>query len=175
MLVPSEMKVVFGSLEWRSVRKLAGGLGLLCCFSLFALGCGGGKRAAEHVDVTGKVTIDNKPVTGGRVTFVSIPKDPKDQPFASAGVIDEKGNYSIKAPPGPVKITVDTSMLNQNLNAAAKKVAGRGAGKPDAPEPDPIKGTFVPIPMKYKTSENTDLTWTVSKDQPTHDIELKSK
>ena len=157
-------------------RRMAAGLCALACLSLALPGCGHGRRGADHVKVTGKVTYKNKPVTGGRITFVLIPTDPeKEQPFSNGGTIDENGNYAVDAPLGNVKITVDNKMLNTSgLSKGAKQVMARGAGNPNQqPSQDAIKGTYMYIPDKYRNTETTDLTWTVTKDQTTHDIDLK--
>jgi hypothetical protein len=94
--------------------------------------------------------------------------------FSSNGVIDAKGNYTIEAPVGEVKIGVDNSMLNPFGMAMQLEVAQKGAGNPDAPPPTPVTGTYVEIPEKYSTPDFSGLTYTVT-DTPeqTHNIELK--
>jgi hypothetical protein len=96
-------KTLLANLPAKPVIRLVCGLSLLFCVLLLTTGCGGSKRSVEHVNVTGKVTYNGKPVTGGQIMFVS-----KDG-FASTGRIDENGNYTINAPLGEVKITVDNS------------------------------------------------------------------
>jgi hypothetical protein len=137
---------------------------VLFCLVNLTLGCGKGKRAVDHIDVSGQVTYKKAPVTGGRITFVS------DDGFTATGRIDEEGNYQIKSPVGNVKITVDTGMLDKSNRGA--KFGTKGAGRPGE-DPDPIKGTFVRIPPKYKNTETTDLNEKVSKDHAKIDLELK--
>jgi len=140
------------------------GLVMLCCVVNLTVGCGKGKHSTDHIDVTGTVTYKGAPVTGGRVTFLS------DDGFSAPGRIDEEGNYTVKAPVGHSKVTVDTSMLDKSNRGA--KMGGKGVGKPGE-DPDPIKGTFVRIPTKYKNFETTDLSATVSKDNKNIPLELK--
>jgi len=138
--------------------------GLLICLLVFAVGCQTGKpKSAQYVDVTGKVTYQGKPVTGGQVSFFN------DQGFNNNGVIDENGNYKISSPVGNVKIMVDNRMLRQGQREAAKMGAGP---RPGGEQPNPIKGKFMRLPEKYSAPDKTDLTYTVSNGPQTHDIEL---
>jgi hypothetical protein len=119
------------------------------------------------VEVTGKVLYKNHPVTGGEVQFVAV-----DGGFAANGIIDEKGNYKIDAPVGDVKITVNNRMLVQRTGRNPD-AARKGAGRPDAGEPTPVKGVYVEIPNKYYEVDRSPLTYTVKNEAQTHDIELK--
>ena len=154
--------------SFKPLARLACGLCLLVCLvPLLTSGCGGRKRSVDHVTVTGKVMYNKAPVPGGQVTFVNT------DGFASEGRIDEQGNYSIESPVGDVKITVNNSMLRAGDKGMAMVKGGKaGAGDPRQ-KAEPIKGTYREIPGKYRTIETSDLTWTVTKDQTTHDIELK--
>jgi hypothetical protein len=135
------------------------------CLLVLAAGCGGPRRTADHIKLTGKVTYKNKPVTGGTLNFVT------SDGFSSRGVIDPEGNYSIDAPVGEAKITVDNRMLNPTNRGARMPQAGRGPGRP-GDEPTPVKGTYVAIPNKYYTPDTSDLTVKVTKDLQTYDITL---
>jgi hypothetical protein len=161
-------KTLLANLPAKPVIRLVCGLSLLFCVLLLTTGCGGSKRSVEHVNVTGKVTYNGKPVTGGQIMFVS-----KDG-FASTGRIDENGNYTINAPLGEVKITVDNRMLQSQNPMAMKAREHKRAGRPGySAEGEPIQGKYVEIPDKFTKAETTPLTWTVAKDQPSHDIDLK--
>jgi hypothetical protein len=104
------------------------------------------------------------------VNFVSVEGE---QTFASSGVIDEKGNYTIKAPVGTVRISVDNRMLQPQQRGAPTGFVKKGAGRPDAGDPTPVKGTYKAIPPKFWTPDTSGLTYTVTKEERTHDIELK--
>jgi hypothetical protein len=147
---------------------------LLCSLLVLAGGCKRIRHSTAHVDVTGQVRYQGKPLPGGRVTFVAV-----EGSFASTGTIDEKGNYKINAPVGPVKISVNNTMLDPQRGAghaaARRGPAGPGAQRPPgggAEEPTEIKGTWVRIPPKYASAETSGLTFTVTKESKTHDIEL---
>lgn len=134
---------------------------LCCCLLILVTGCTRTRRSVEHVEVTGRVLLDGKPVTGGEVSFTT-----KDG-FANKGVIDETGKYTINAPTGEVMISVDNRSLGQSREAASK-----GAGRPDAPPPTKLKGKYVEIPSKYYIPDTSGLTYTVTNGPQTHDILL---
>jgi hypothetical protein len=133
---------------------------------VLALGCGKSIHSTDHAEVTGKVTYNGQPVTGGSISFVSQ----EEGAFANNGRIDESGNYKINSPVGPVKITIDNRVLRTGIREQAMKGAGPRPGQPD---PDPIKGVYVEIPQKYYQVDTTDMTYTVKAGAQTFDIELK--
>ncbi len=137
---------------------------LLIGLFLIAAGCGSGRRrAAETADISGKVTYNGKPVTGGQVSFVA------EDGFASNGIIDEQGNYTVKAPVGNVKISVNNTMLQQRPEGGKM-----GAGpRPNAPEPEKMKGTYVQLPFKVLTPDASGLSYTVKPGQQTFDIQIR--
>jgi hypothetical protein len=140
---------------------------LPCCLLLLAGGCRG-RRAAEHMEVSGRVLFKGEPLPGGKVSFVA------DDGFSAAGVIDEKGNYSIKAPTGPARISVDNRMLDPRSAVMNNASAQKGAGpRPGGPEPEKLKGTYKQIPSKYYLPDQSGLTYEVTKEtKQTHDIQL---
>jgi hypothetical protein len=143
-----------------AARKMSWLVMPLCLLVLIG-GCRKTRTSAEHADVTGQVIFKGKPLPGGRVTFVAA------DGFASVGDIDEKGNYTINAPVGAVKISVDNSMLREKRAAAAK-----GAGRPDAGDATVLKGTFVPLPDKFSSPDKSGLTYTVVSGPQKYNIEL---
>jgi len=143
---------------------------LLFGLLVLAVGCTSGpKRSTKHVDVTGKVTYKDKPVTGGEGTFVTV-----EGGFASTGRIDEDGNYKISAPVGAVKISVNNQMLRDTT--AAAKTGGMGAGKvpnrPEQFEKDPVQGKFMALPPKYASPETSGLTYEV-KNESNQSFDIK--
>jgi hypothetical protein len=158
-----------GRLSGKGFVRLTRWTCLVLCLLLLAPGCGGRRRSVDHADVSGKVTYNGKPVTGGEITFVTA------EGFASTGIIDPEGNYTIKAPVGPVKVSVNNQMI---VTAAAggkvlAKQKGGSAARPGAPEATPIKGKFMPLPPKYLKMDTTDLTYTVTSGSQTKDFDLK--
>lgn len=108
-------RVFFSRLGYLAVLAAAG----------FVLGCGG-KASRSLASVSGKVTVDDKPLSGGSVTF--IPDVPLGQEGtreasklgtsgASVGQIGPDGTYKIYtggkegAPLGDYKVTVSPSMV----------------------------------------------------------------
>jgi hypothetical protein len=141
-------------------------------------GCGG-----PTGDVSGKVTYKGHTVTGGEVLFLSE----KGQLLRSP--IDEEGNYHIRAvPAGSVKIAV---MPPQGGGMPSPKMRGGqppggrqvgGLPKEGGPPPeireqfgkgqatDPALKDF---PAKYRTPEESGLTYTATTGTQTYPIELK--
>jgi hypothetical protein len=66
------------------------------------------------VPVSGKVTLDNKPLTGGLVTYVPNASKGNNSKWGGSGTIKEDGSYELTsagkrgAPPGHYKVTVQT-------------------------------------------------------------------
>ncbi len=148
----------------RAVLRLA-----YCCLSLcllaLAAGCGKNPRSAEHADVTGQVLFRGRPLPGGQVTFVTVKGG-----FAANGIIDEDGNYRIKAPIGDVQIGVTNRML-QPRGREAPQTHPKKAAAGDAPVP---RGQWVQIPPSYEDPHGSGLTYTVRPGPQTHDIELSA-
>lgn len=110
----------------------------VAALALGVCGCGG--------DVTGRVTANGKPVTGG---WVSV-HYPDGGPSPLSGAIRPDGTYRIPGcPAGPAKITV--------------RPPHGGVSK---------RGATPAIPAKYTDVSRTDLQLTVSGNQ-TFDIDLK--
>jgi hypothetical protein len=143
----------------------------------WAGGCGpSSPRSAEHAEVSGKVLIDNKPLPGGEISFVTVKGG-----FASSGKIDENGNYQVKAPVGEVTITVNNGMLQNQQPRRGKGPGGGGAApkelphtKQAAPDVQPTKGHWVSIPSRYSNADSSDLKYTVKEGPQTYDVKLSS-
>jgi len=128
------------------------------------VGCSGKSKGPKD-SVSGKVTLNDKPVSG-TVHFVYGDNKDITSPIAA------DGSYLIpNPPPGNVKIVV----------TPAAGVAGGGlVGGPQAkdvplPEMDPGGGATkgeVP-PKKYQDAKTTDLTYEVQSGKQTFDIQLK--
>jgi hypothetical protein len=108
----------------------------------------------ELIPVTGKVTLDDKPLVGARVRFIG------DDGSGSEGVTDADGNYRLRydsnkmgAKPGKKKVTITTAAV-------------AAMDDPDAP------GEGERIPAKYNSA--TELTVEVYRGQTMHDFALKS-
>jgi hypothetical protein len=125
-----------------------------------ALAAGCQKGPPEITILSGRVTLDGKPVTAGTVNVVSA-----DDIVRTSGTINPDGTYSIVgAPVGPVKLAVFTEDFRVLLPEP-----GSGATKP---RPNPL---YVATPKKYEKFETAELSATIPRGKATYDIELKSK
>jgi hypothetical protein len=141
-------------------------LGLL----VLAAGCTKRRKDAEYSEVSGRVLYKNQPLPGGRVTFITT------DGFTGATNIDEKGNYKINAPVGPVKIAVDNAMLLRG-GGVGRRGGGPPAKMPGLKRPDSEQahaptGRHVNIPDKYADPDASGLTYTVVAGAQTFDIKL---
>ena len=170
--------------------------GLFGLFLLSAapLGCG-----SKTGTVTGKVTLDGKPLLIGKISFTGKGKT------VSADIIE--GEYTAKkVPVGDVKVTVDTSIAKHeadNLLAGAQR---GGGGMPPGGPPRGMKegrqmppeakkaleeqaqlaaenskkakellAKYRPIPEKYTKPESSGLSLTVTGGENSFDVPLKSR
>src|SRR4051812_20209294 len=144
----------------KSLWSFPARLGRLVPPALLALalaGCG-----APTGDISGKVTLNGKPLPGGFVAFLSS----GDNPAAVSGVIQPDGTYSVsRVPVGAVAITI------QGVRGPAQGAGPMLPGAKSAPPPEVGKGDPVFVPYKYGNAETSGLTYTVEKGTQTHDIE----
>jgi hypothetical protein len=114
-----------------------------------ALGCGG----KSFVPVSGKVTMDNKPLAGATVTFLPVAdKGTMDAGVGGTGTTNENGEYTLKAING--KDGVEVGHYRVNIT----KLTG-GSGQPQDPDDDrriPRSGQRNLVPARF--SEKTTLT-----------------
>jgi hypothetical protein len=136
-------------------------LGSRVCRLVFAAGvvlpftgCGSGQGT-----VTGKVTLDGKPLPGGLVSFYDV----EDQTRSSG--INKDGTYSVSnIAPGKTKVTV--------LTVGER----RGIREPeDGSRAKNSLGEYVPIPAKYSDMNHSGLTLDVHSGSQPFDIALKDE
>jgi len=156
--------------SWRGLGRWMTLLVLLAPLGLS--GCGPGTAT-----VSGKVTIDGKPLKAGNLTFI-----PSAAGKQSRGMtINENGEYKLEhVPVGPVTICVETESLNpagKRMPPAYKPPAGQkapeGFGSGDSAAEAAKR--YVPIPKKYAEKDTSGLTYEVKSGSQEYDIELKSK
>jgi len=123
----------------------------------FAAGCGG--RANETGDVSGKVTINGKPVTAGIVKF--FPADGREPVHTGLG---PDGTYrATGVPVGRSKVAIETLPFRQ-LTPPPPAIAKQLGGP---------RTKYVPIPAKYEKPESSGLHYDVKKGAQEWEIELK--
>jgi hypothetical protein len=145
------------------------GLALLLILSV---GC------SSRGTVSGKVKMKDQTLGRGTVTFISL-----DKQWSNTSPIGEDGSYTIlKAPPGPMKISVVSTGPSQQFQGRVKKkiqmpeeekeddlpqraraMFNRGASKPSGPS----------VPKKYNDPETSGLTYEVKPGNQEHNIELE--
>lgn len=127
-------------------------LRLAALFSAVALtmfGCGG--DGLERSAVSGKVTLDGKPLAEGDIQF--IPKGGDSRGAAWSQVVD--GSYSISAADGPAPGTYTVS-ITPNATATAAPAASSGTTA-DAPGDPPAEALTAPS-VAYTSSSPMEAT-----------------
>jgi len=154
------------------------GVALTIAVAVLLSGCGKGKAP-----VAGKVTVDNRTVRSGQVTFVG------SDGTKHVTLIGFDGRYSIELPSGEYKVGVgpaDSGGTKMKMMPGAKVEGPGGRPKGLGPMKDPtgqVKAESVDpkelqnpavIPMRYRAPESSGLKVTVSGSNETFDLPLKS-
>jgi hypothetical protein len=153
----------------------------------FVVGCGSGNP--KTYQVTGVVTLDDKPVEGASISFV--PTSTAGHTDAAAGLSDASGNYKLSTfvsgdgiRDGFYDIRV-SKYVNRDGSSAEKDPTEEV--DPDAPAErfegygkgtNPMTSAPLPknvLPKKYELPTTSGLSFTVEKKAATYDIKLKSK
>ena len=129
---------------------------------LAAAGCN--KRPPGITLLTGRVTVDGKPLPTGLLSIMS-----EDNVTQSNAMIGPDGSYRIAgAPTGPVKMYVNTEQFKDTdpvVNDRGEVVV--------KPKPNPL---YVKLPTKYESYDTSELRAVIPRDPTaTFDIELSSK
>lgn len=134
----------------------------VCLLALaVAAGCGGGGKEAKN-QVTGKVTMDGKPVNG-TVVFVTSDNKELQSPIGSTD-----GTYQIiDAPNGSMKIYIKGSLAG---TGGALKEPPKGGPGPDMAKG--LGGAGVDAPAKYGSAATSGLTFEVKGGKQEHNITL---
>jgi hypothetical protein len=134
---------------------------LLLAGVLVGAGCGGGGGSAKN-EVSGKVTLGEKPVAG---TVVFVTSDNKEL----SGPIGPGGVYTIADPPvGQAKIYIKAAPNSGGLIAPPTTKGG-----PEIPKDGPVGGAAgVAPPAKYTSAATSGLTFDVKAGKQTYDIPL---
>lgn len=146
-------------------------------FLLFALagillpGCGSGQR--ETTPVSGKITVDGKPLTTGRIMFW-----PDDGGPTATSTIGSDGSYRLTtyrendgAVLGPHKVTVEAVNIT-NPEAGPKSFSDELKNQSFYRNP-PVK-TKELVPRQYALRQTSGLTAEVTRDVGTIDFDLKT-
>ena len=129
---------------------------------LFLVGCG--DSLPQKVEFSGTVRFQGKPLPGGAIAFLS------ERGLQNSAIIDPEGHYRIKMFVGPTKVTVNNLMLRN-----AQPYKGPDSKPPDgnAATSSTVKGTYVPLPPKYRSVGTSGLTCEVQKGMGVHNFDLE--
>jgi hypothetical protein len=143
----------------------------------------GGCGQTTKAPVTGKVTVDDRPVRSGQLTFVG----------GSAGekhliMIGFDGRYTIDLPPGEYKVGVEGGGGQSDAGKMAHVPVPKAPKDIPSVMKDPtghVAGTGVDmakemqnpvvVPMKYRSPESSGFAVTVTGRGETYDVVMKSK
>jgi len=138
----------------RSCFCLAAALSLVA-----AAGCGG--KPDAPASISGKVTYNNAPLTGGTITF-----QPKEGvPFGRP--IEADGTYTMSdITPGDYSVVIETESINpakpKKTYSGAGQVASTGGSSPPTGPSQATPPTYVKIDTKYGDAKSSGLTVTVT-------------
>jgi hypothetical protein len=132
--------------------RVGGKFGGFVLCALLITGC----DASKFAEVSGKVTVDGKPVDAGSITFL-----PLDGMTPTAGGEIKDGKYSVKVPIGQMKVTISVP------KAIGKK---KLYATPDSPE-----GTLYAEALPLRYNEKSELTFEVKSGSNDKDWELTKK
>jgi hypothetical protein len=139
---------------------------------LVLAGCSAQAGREGHAWIKGKITFQNKPLSGGSIHFF------QDQEKVGSTMIRPDGSYTAEIPLGQVKVAIETvSVKYQDREAILKIMKENGYDvdqrKPNSPAFTAPKGTYVDIPERFSDPEKSGLEYTVVRGQQTWDFELK--
>jgi hypothetical protein len=109
--------------------------GLRSLVAILLVGCGEGD-GLDRVAVSGKVTLDGRPLAQGSIQF--IPKDGDSRAAAHGEVVD--GSYSIPASDGPAPGAFSVTVLpsEESASGTTAPTPDGSAERPGDPPPDAL-------------------------------------
>jgi len=124
--------------------------------------------------VEGKITYQNKPLSGGSIHFF------KDQERVGSFMIRPDGSYAAEIPLGQIKVAIETVSVKYQDRQAVKDIMKEhgynmdaNQNKPDSPALTASNGVYVDIPERYRDSEQSGLECKVERGRQTCDFDLK--
>ena len=131
---------------------------------LSAAGCS--RSSLPQGEVSGTVTYWGKPLPGGIITFLS------EHGYQNSAVIGLDGRFQIKAAIGPTKVTIDNRMLNKEQTALAPRLKPPTSSVDSRPR---VSGTYVPLPVKYLSADQSGLKCEIQNGSQVHDFQLSPR
>jgi len=121
------------------------------------VGCGGGD-SVDTGEVTGKVTMDGKPLEGAILTFIPESGRP------SYAETDAEGMYELQYTRGQTGALIGTHTV---------QISTEKQGDPDSDDPEDQKSRKEEVPAKYNV--DSELTVKVDPGSNEHNFELESE
>jgi hypothetical protein len=124
--------------------------------------------------ISGKITFQHKPLTGGSIHFF------QDQERVGSFMIRGDGTYAAEIPVGRVTVAVETTSVKyQDREEVLKEMKEKGFDvpqdhrKPKSPAFTAAKTAYVDIPERYGDPEKSGLEHNVVPGQHIRDFDLK--
>jgi len=141
---------------------------------LLVAGCGPGDDIGSTLPVSGKVTVDNKPLPSGMVTFSPDESKGNKGKFAASGKVSN-GEYALEstsaaglkktgAPPGWYKVMVAAGMP-PGMDVSAPPKGGTA--------PKTNTGESMPVAARFSNAAKTPLSVEVKEGAPAGHYDLK--
>jgi hypothetical protein len=154
-----------------TTRSLAGTTLLLAGF-LGCLGCS--RSAGERRLLTGRVTLNGQPVSGGTLRFYPAAARLREQAAYQVRIRPDGSYTAAGVPLGKMKVTVDTRIVQATAEALEQMTASAGKTRVPAPPFSP-PGAYVEVPAKYTNPKTTDLRVEVTGGEQQQDFALDGK
>jgi len=120
--------------------------------ALVMTGCPGGGAKRETATISGKVTLDGKPLNAGRVIFAHV-----EGPAAAAD-IQPDGTYKVEAAVGMTRVAIDHRGAPEAVPGSREGMMGPGKSL---------------VPEKYAVADTSGLTLDVKSGKNDFNIEMK--
>jgi hypothetical protein len=138
--------------------------------SLCGAGCGAGD-AHPTGKLTGKVTLDGKPLEVGTVQVVTA-----DGKAHGSGILGKEGVYEIpNAPVGVVKVAVLVPDASAPPPPRGLKLNMKDAKDPGPPEDPAALKLALKLPAGYRNPQSSSLTTTIKSGDNSYDLPLTTK
>jgi hypothetical protein len=142
----------------------------LAAITVGMAGCGPSGGAAGVV--SGKVTYNGTPLTGGTITLHPA----KGGPDIPISITNEGTFTSSGVPDGEMQVSIETeSLKNKHVQYDTSKMRPgvKPPGDIQLPDVDMSKQpTYMKIPPKYASVKSSGLTWTITKGDNKQDFNL---
>src|SRR3990172_766536 len=133
------------------LRWTSGWLMVLCGCGLLLPGCEPGAAQREMSTVSGTVTLNGEPLTGGRVIFAHV-----EGPAAAAD-IQPNGTYTVEAAVGQTAVSIDHRSQPEPIPGGREGMLGLGKSL---------------VPEKYADATTSDLSLAVKPGKNEFNIEM---